>query len=72
MSQAALSPDRGGADAFAAVKQLALDALSSPLARVMHARAYSRSGAGSSAEIFRAQSLAVPAKLERGGLEVAH
>ena len=34
-----LSPARGGADAFAAVKQLVLDAVSSPLTRVMYARA---------------------------------
>ena len=35
----ALSPASGGADALAAVKQLVLDAVSSPLTRVMYARA---------------------------------
>jgi integrase len=41
VSQAALSlsPARGGADVFTAVKQLVLDAVSSPLTRVMYARA---------------------------------
>jgi hypothetical protein len=35
----AISPASGGADAFAAVKQLVLNAVSSPLTRVMYARA---------------------------------
>jgi len=35
----ALSPAAGGADEFAALKQLVLDAVSSPLTRVMYARA---------------------------------
>lgn len=38
-SPAALSPAGGGADALAAVKQLVLDAVSSPLTRAMYARA---------------------------------
>ena len=40
---AVFSPARGGADPLAAVKQLVLDAVSSPLTRAMYARARSGS-----------------------------